>query len=92
MNVFSNILRECVQSAKEKWRPKPFLGTSHMPSRESGTLTPHRYVPGGYHPVKLGDKFQDWEVVSKLGFGKYSTVWLANDGKFFLSNLHVHTN
>lgn len=39
-----------------------------------------RYRPGGYHPVHLGDVFNDrYVVVRKLGYGKYSTVWLAQD-------------
>lgn len=40
-----------------------------------------RYIPGGYHPVHLGDKLSAgrYEVVHKLGFGSYSTVWLCKD-------------
>ncbi|KXN87052.1 Protein kinase dsk1 [Leucoagaricus sp. SymC.cos] len=41
------------------------------------------YVKGGYHPVKIGDVFSDgrYVVVRKLGWGHFSTVWLANDTK-----------
>ncbi|KAG6864396.1 hypothetical protein C0991_009885 [Blastosporella zonata] len=41
------------------------------------------YVKGGYHPVKLGDTFSDgrYIVVRKLGWGHFSTVWLARDTK-----------
>ncbi|KAH0584707.1 hypothetical protein H2248_010234 [Termitomyces sp. 'cryptogamus'] len=41
------------------------------------------YVKGGYHPVKLGDAFSDgrYIVVRKLGWGHFSTVWLAKDTK-----------
>ena len=41
------------------------------------------YVKGGYHPVHLGDKFSDgrYVVVRKLGWGHFSTVWLARDTK-----------
>lgn len=40
-----------------------------------------RYQPGGYHPVHLGDTFDNgrYTVYHKLGWGGYSTVWLAND-------------
>lgn len=39
------------------------------------------YRPGGYHPVHLGDVFQDgqYKVIRKLGEGTFSTVWLARD-------------
>ncbi|KAK6348099.1 hypothetical protein TWF718_005914 [Orbilia javanica] len=39
------------------------------------------YRPGGYHPVHIGDLFHNrrYKVLSKLGYGAYSTVWLARD-------------
>lgn len=39
------------------------------------------YGPGGYHPVHLGDRFSAgrYEVVHKLGHGRYSTIWLCKD-------------
>jgi serine/threonine-protein kinase SRPK3 len=39
--------------------------------------------PGGYHPVHLSDTFKDgtYEVVHKLGYGTFSTVWLVKDKK-----------
>ncbi|KAI0344937.1 kinase-like protein [Trametopsis cervina] len=46
------------------------------------------YVRGGYHPVHVGDSFSDgrYVVVRKLGWGHFSTVWLAKDTKM---NRHV---
>lgn len=45
------------------------------------------YHPGGYHPVHLGDIFNDqYRVIRKLGEGSYSTVWLARDLRY------VHTS
>ena len=40
-----------------------------------------RYTEGGYHPTHLGDVMKDgrYHIMHKLGFGSYSTVWLAKD-------------
>ena len=39
-----------------------------------------RYRPGGFHPVTIGDYLHErYLVVHKLGFGAYSTIWLARD-------------
>lgn len=33
-----------------------------------------------YYPVKIGDIFkQQYRIIAKLGYGAYSTVWLARD-------------
>ena len=38
------------------------------------------YVPGGYHPVHIGDIYHErYRVIHKLGYGAYSTVWLTRD-------------
>ncbi|KAJ2799171.1 serine/threonine protein kinase, CMGC [Coemansia guatemalensis] len=46
------------------------------------------YRKGGYHPVKIGDTFKKkrYKVVRKLGWGHFSTVWLAYDND---KNIHV---
>ncbi|KAI9932288.1 hypothetical protein ASPWEDRAFT_51039 [Aspergillus wentii DTO 134E9] len=39
-----------------------------------------RYRSGGYHPVAIGDHLHGrYRIVHKLGFGGYSTIWLARD-------------
>ncbi|CAG2119588.1 unnamed protein product, partial [Medioppia subpectinata] len=41
---------------------------------------PNDYVKGGYHPVKIGDVFNNrYCVARKLGWGHFSTVWLSWD-------------
>ena len=38
------------------------------------------YKPGDYHPVMIDDLLHDrYRIVDKLGFGGYSTIWLAQD-------------
>ncbi|KKP02031.1 CMGC/SRPK protein kinase [Trichoderma harzianum] len=40
-----------------------------------------KYCHGGYHPVYLNDLLCDgrYRILDKLGFGSFSTVWLAQD-------------
>ncbi|EEP77012.1 predicted protein [Uncinocarpus reesii 1704] len=41
-----------------------------------------RYHQRQYYPVKIGDTLKDqYRVIAKLGYGAYSTVWLAWDEK-----------
>lgn len=41
---------------------------------------PREYCYGGYHPVQIGNTFnRRYQVLSKLGWGHFSTVWLCMD-------------
>ena len=42
---------------------------------------PAVYARGGFHPVHLGDVLNDYKILRKLGYGRYSTVWLASNQK-----------
>lgn len=45
------------------------------------------YRPGGYHPVKVGEVYnQRYVVIKKLGWGHFSTVWMVKDRKAAASN------
>ncbi|CAK42518.1 hypothetical protein CBS63078_6248 [Aspergillus niger] len=38
------------------------------------------YSPDDFYPVKIGEVFQSrYQVIGKLGYGGYSTVWLCRD-------------
>lgn len=38
-------------------------------------------LAGGYHPVRMGERYKDgrYVVLRKLGWGHFSTVWLVRD-------------
>lgn len=41
------------------------------------------YRCGGYHPVHLSDVFNErYQVIGKLAFGQFSTVWLVKDQRY----------
>ncbi|KAG8406666.1 hypothetical protein J3458_021005 [Metarhizium acridum] len=45
-----------------------------------GAESLEKYTCGGYHPVMIGDVLNErYQIVDKLGYGGYSTVWLARD-------------
>uniref|UniRef100_A0A8C9WKF1 non-specific serine/threonine protein kinase n=1 Tax=Scleropages formosus TaxID=113540 RepID=A0A8C9WKF1_SCLFO len=49
---------------------------------------PNDYCKGGYHHVRIGDLYNGrYHVIRKLGWGHFSTVWLAWDiqGKRFVA-------
>lgn len=52
--------------------------SSDYTSEDEGT---EDYRRGGYHAVRIGDSFKGgaYIVQSKLGWGHFSTVWLAWD-------------
>jgi serine/threonine protein kinase len=54
-----------------------------------GTVPKHT---GGYHPVCLGDTFKNgrYKIHHKLGFGGFSTVWLAEDNKYVTSKCQMY--
>jgi serine/threonine protein kinase len=45
------------------------------------SAAPGVLLPGGYHPVYVGEKFKGgrYTVLKKLGWGHFSTVWLVLD-------------
>lgn len=54
------------------------------------------YQVGGFHPVYVGDLYHGkYEVLSKIGYGVYSTVWLVRDREeqsvfLLMSKIHAY--
>jgi serine/threonine protein kinase len=75
-----NISRPPTPTLKEpatqsQWRFKPLnVPTEWIES----------YRPGGFHPIHPGDTLKDsrYTIVCKLGYGAFSTVWLAEDNTY----------
>ncbi|XP_072238906.1 SRSF protein kinase 3-like isoform X2 [Leuresthes tenuis] len=69
---------------KDPHYPPTSLSLPHLPeplgSDDDQQENPADYCIGGYYPVEIGDIFVDrYQVVKKLGWGHFSTVWLCWD-------------
>ncbi|KAG5815098.1 hypothetical protein H9Q74_009136 [Fusarium xylarioides] len=61
---------------KPPWEDEDFRFATNGTACEWGEA----YHPSGYHPVHLGDVIQErYRIIRKVGWGQYSTVWLAVD-------------
>ncbi|KAG6111613.1 hypothetical protein E4U13_004732 [Claviceps humidiphila] len=83
----SNLMRAVLANAHRRMS-RLFVPPSQPPSTKAASRQqfpeePDNYKPGGYHPVSLGDTFesQRYTILRKLGYGLYSTVWLARDSE-----------
>jgi hypothetical protein len=57
-----------------------------MPSHLIEEQTLPRYSQRQYYPVRIGQRLTDrYRVITKLGYGAYSTVWLAKDERYVYS-------
>nr|KMM68244.1 hypothetical protein CPAG_04575 [Coccidioides posadasii RMSCC 3488] len=64
--------------------PTPPVRERIIHNQRPGDLEPDYYKTRGFHPISLGDTFHSvkYTVLGKLGYGQYSTVWLARDSKY----------
>ncbi|KAG8966299.1 serine/threonine protein kinase, CMGC group [Tulasnella sp. 419] len=71
---------------------QPLPSPSRTPNQYKVNLAeeedPADYKPGGYYPVHIMDSFSNnrYLVLRKMGWGHFSTVWLAKDN---VDNRHV---
>ncbi|PQK13443.1 hypothetical protein BB8028_0004g03740 [Beauveria bassiana] len=77
--TLANVRGRCSRLSAPLWR----LPASTPVNSRRFLEEPDIYRPGGFHPVSLGDTFNNkrYTVLRKLGYGQYSTVWLARDSK-----------
>lgn len=80
-------MQSLLRAARRAWRPPSpprqfpttnfdLINESHLVEEEAWPW----YRPEEFYPVKIGDVFQaKYQVVGKLGYGGYGTVWLCRD-------------
>lgn len=65
--------------------PSKLLPRNASERRFHDSCTPtewiEQYRPGKFHPIHLGDLLDEarYRIIRKLGYGSFSTVWLAQD-------------
>ena len=71
------------QSTQKDW---PRGNHDETPSEASEEEDLEDYCKGGYHPVEPGQVYKNgrYTVVRKLGWGHFSTVWLARDNLYVI--------
>ncbi len=83
-NNISRVVPERETSPTSEAAPTPSThgdGQTETPS-DPGDIEEGRdaYRLGGFHPVYIGDVYADrYNILSKIGYGVYSTVWLVRD-------------
>ncbi|XP_063740901.1 SRSF protein kinase 1a isoform X2 [Eleginops maclovinus] len=74
-NTRARQLTQPEASPQEPEEPEEILGSDDEEQED-----PNDYCKGGYHHVKVGDLYNGkYHVIRKLGWGHFSTVWLAWD-------------
>jgi serine/threonine-protein kinase SRPK3 len=64
---------------------KPTSSLDPEPKEDEDKEGIYRYLPGDLHPVSLGELYNNkYLVLRKLGYGRYSTVWLVQDTSFVI--------
>lgn len=82
MNAFKEYFAKLRPHIPRLLRP-PSQIVSKKPVNRCPVEEPDYYSIGGFHPISLGDRLGQgqYTVLRKLGYGQYSTVWLARDAK-----------
>lgn len=92
--IFHCLKRQAPQGRSSFQFPPVFFPHSSIPCSRMSTTPSARvlyehiddverleyYRPGGYHPIEIGNHLHGrYRVVHKLGYGTFSTTWLAHD-------------
>uniref|UniRef100_A0A6Q2YVI4 non-specific serine/threonine protein kinase n=1 Tax=Esox lucius TaxID=8010 RepID=A0A6Q2YVI4_ESOLU len=75
-----SIIPKQPHSIKQPHAASPAPSPEILGSDDEEQENPSDYCIGGYYPVEIGEIFIDrYQVVKKLGWGHFSTVWLGWD-------------
>lgn len=91
LSPVSHTLKDCIslQDSEMTLEEIPeILNEDLFESIKEENIDDYKY--GGYHPISVGDVYfsldNKYQIIQKLGWGHFSTVWLA---KSFKDNSHV---
>lgn len=69
-----------MSQAMDQEPPRPPILRGQHEDREE---RPELYCPGGYHPAKIGEIYNNrYTIVRKLGWGSFSTAWMVADNEY----------
>jgi serine/threonine protein kinase len=79
LKIFTAGAKHEVQQ-KGKADAKDDYNSSNEDYSDDGDEDADSYKPGGYHPVEIGEVYHKrYQIVEKMGWGHFSTVWLCLD-------------
>ena len=67
------------EKAGDLFRAMSSSDSESDPDATSSFEGARRYTRGTFYPARIGECVQSWRVQSKLGFGRFSTVWACVD-------------
>jgi DNA-directed RNA polymerase subunit K/omega len=78
-----NTKEEKKQPVYQNYNEQPVYPAKYSDSDNSEDEGMEDYKVGGYHPVHVGEVYlHRYLIMQKLGWGHFSTVWLAKDLKY----------
>ena len=85
VNTLSRTSEQSPSIPHTAWQPSDRLKAEEWPEEN---LTSTADEGGGFYPMRLGEVLDDgrFVITRKLGWGGFSTVWLARDREYVLEN------